>query len=489
MIDLGMSKKDKKEHQKELECLKKKFDLLRDGNLNVLQEEFSGLYDLISNLLTHEERLVLQSRKETSKHKNHARKSLDEILQIQDEVNTFRQSLVDSVELAGKNNTEVGVFLDKIQSISIDVTCKANEVTEKKTLIDTSMVELTTLLSGVDNLKARISAFEELALESEESFNKVGLIQTKVTKLHSDIKTLHNEINGYNEEQEGEVVHIAGLKEELEVSYKSIKSKLCTFDEELDEFKIEKIKAYDAIEEKWNAKFDEVGKKIKSLLPGAMTAGLSYAYKEKKDNEIIERKGAQKTFYIAVLGLTLISLIPFAFYNYMFFTLGKSAIELLESVPRVMMSILPLYIPAFWVAYSANKKSSLSKRLIEEYSHKEALSKTFEGLSTQIGLIDDEDASKDLATRLLYNLVDVSSENPGKLISDYNKSDHPIYDALDKSTLFTKSLDRISGIPGMETILTKINENKKNTLIARSYEASRSLTNESLGDEGATKNH
>jgi len=55
-----------------------------------------------------------------------------------------------------------------------------------------------------------------------------------------------------------------------------------------------------------------------------------------------------------------------------------------------------------WVAYSSNRKMNLSKRLSEEYSHKEVLSKTFEGLSTQINNISDEKISGDLRNKLLY---------------------------------------------------------------------------------------
>ena len=136
-------------------------------------------------------------------------------------------------------------------------------------------------------------------------------------------------------------------------------------------------------------------------------------------------------------------------------------------MPRLVLSILPLYIPVLWVAYSANRKMNLSKRLIEEYTHKEVLSKTFEGLARQIQNIEDSAISADLKTRLLYNILEVSSENPGKLISDYNKSDHPLMDALDKSVKLSNTIDRLKDIPGMSKLIsvlddkaTKIRENQ-----------------------------
>jgi hypothetical protein len=62
--------------------------------------------------------------------------------------------------------------------------------------------------------------------------------------------------------------------------------------------------------------------------------------------------------------------------------------------------------------------------LIEEYTHKGVLSKTFEGLATQIEELGDSETSNELRVKLLFNLLHVNSENPGKLISDYKTTDH-----------------------------------------------------------------
>lgn len=145
---------------------------------------------------------------------------------------------------------------------------------------------------------------------------------------------------------------------------------------------------------------------------------------------------------------------------------GKSLQEALLELPRLTLSIFPLYVPLLWLAYSTSKKIKLSKRLVEEYTHKEVLSKTFEGLSRQIDETDGE-LSQALRTKLLYNLLDTSSENPGKLISDYNNADHPVMDAIEKGAKLGEALEKLSKIPGVSKLADVLERQRANELLEK----------------------
>lgn len=190
---------------------------------------------------------------------------------------------------------------------------------------------------------------------------------------------------------------------------------------------------------------------------------MSAAYSKKKDDEIIDHKRLERWFSGSVAALIVVSMIPFAVSVYLLVT-GTSLEDTIIKMPRLVLAILPLYVPVLWLAYSFNRKMNLSKRLIEEYTHKEVLSKTFEGLSTQIQNIDDSAISADLKTRLLYNILEVSSENPGKLISNYDRSDHPLMDALDKSVKLNNSIKYLAKVPGMSKLIG-ILEKRANDLL------------------------
>lgn len=175
----------------------------------------------------------------------------------------------------------------------------------------------------------------------------------------------------------------------------------------------------------------------------------------------------KKQFHVGIGILILISLIPFSVSIYSIFQSTIYNVDALYAeinrLPKLVIAILPIYIPALWLSFYSNKQLNLSKRLIEEYTHKEVLSKTFEGLSTQIKEIDENSISNNLKIKLLYNLLQVSSENPGKLISNYKTSDHPIAEIIDQTAKLQDLIDKFENIPGMSKIV-KYLESKKEKL-------------------------
>lgn len=130
-----------------------------------------------------------------------------------------------------------------------------------------------------------------------------------------------------------------------------------------------------------------------------------------------------------------ISLIPFCVSVFLMIYENMTLKQVVLQLTNLVSPIIMLYIPPLWIAISTNKKINLSKRLIEEYTHKEVVTKTFEGLSKQIDGVKDPKVLSALRAKLLENILDISIENPGKLISDYNNSDHPI---LDRFSFFSK---------------------------------------------------
>lgn len=219
--------------------------------------------------------------------------------------------------------------------------------------------------------------------------------------------------------------------------------------------------------QRWNSEQESLSKKVQDLLPNALTAGLSSAFSEKKRSEEVEQKKHENAFRWSLGAMIVTSALP-VLVSYNLLSDENTLSEVIADYPRLVLSFLPLYIPTFWAAYSSGKKAKLAKRLVEEYSHKEVLSRTFEGLSRQIEAIDEPEVSKKLHEKLLFNFLDASAENPGKLITDYNQADHPLMDALAKSAALGDSLDKLGHIPLVGPILRAVETRTKERVAVQS---------------------
>ena len=275
-----------------------------------------------------------------------------------------------------------------------------------------------------------------------------------MTEKKDQIELLHREIQGHrSESSDGKELVIEGLKSKLQKSYEEIKQQIDSLEIDYKGIETNINKQFEVSQNSKQKTYEEIKKQIESLLPDALTAGLSHAYSKKREAEEKELINHQKKFNLAIFFLCCFSVIPIAISIFFLIQGDVTFIDVINKIPRIVSGILPLYFPVLWVAYSSSRKSNLSKRLIEEYSHKETLSKTFEGLSNQVENLGESSISKELKLKLLYNLLEVNSENPGKLIKDYNKTDHPIIDVLDKSIKLSNSVEALNKIPGLSKIV------------------------------------
>jgi hypothetical protein len=390
-----------------------------------------------------------------TKFKNQAASTKEEITKIFERVN----SDYNSVELQA---SIVKDHAEKVTEIFRSATLLSGKITESYDHV----IELDEHFENLDTIIEKIDSLEEQSKNITEIKDRTSQLLANAQKQHKEINDIHRKIFGYtyDDEETGTKQTVSGLRHELEKSYSEIKIKIDSTEDDIEnlsnkcnleikntiEQNDEKIKTKIS---QWQTEHDEILATIRSLLPGALTAGLSVAFSEKKNAELAEQNDLTKKFSGVIASLATISLIPVCVSLYFIPQGIEKAISLL---PQLVSAVLPVYFPVLWLAYSYNKRLNLSKRLVEEYTHKEVLSKTFEGLSSQIDSIDSKQISSELRIKLLYNLLNVSSENPGKLISDYNKSDHPILDVMEKSSKLSDAVESLAKIPGMSAIGTLI---------------------------------
>lgn len=285
--------------------------------------------------------------------------------------------------------------------------------------------------------------------ELQEKLDDFSSKYEDVNDKHSEISKLHSLLFGY-EKNDGEIVE--GKKQELEKVYNELEQKIVSTKADAESFESDYKQRVTEFLSSAQTEADALSGKVRGLLPDAMTAGLSAAYLANRRMEEDEQNTQLRTFKHCILGMMALALLPIVINLSLWLFCGKSFMDILAMLPREVMYILPIYVPLFWLAIFANKRVNLSKRLIEEYKHKEAVSKTYEGLSKQIDELGDDAASRELRTRLLYNTVMLSEKNPGELIKNFNRPDNPLLDVLNQGAKFSEAVAKLKQVPGFDGI-------------------------------------
>ena len=401
---------------------------------------------------------VKQASKDAAFFKNRAKERKEEIDKYFTDVQT---NLVKMQELTNENieskksiNAQLKAIEQKEKNLLTIQNNLQNTNTELQPLI-TNIKNSTTILNEITTLRNSVKEKQTEVLSTQQEIESLFELSSKQKV---EITKVRNQITGYvkKNSETGEETKIDGLKQELEQTFDELSETFNNTKSEIEEYQIDKTGEIDNFISDMKKKYNDLIAQIESLLPQAMTAGLSSAYQAKRESEEQEMQSAYKAFKSAIKWMVFISLVPISLTCYMFFGLNYEIQTIINDTPKIMSAVLALYAPVFWLAYSANKRMNLSKRLIEEYTYKESLSKTFEGLSKQIENIEDEKIAKDLKSRLLYSVVSMNSQNPGKLIKGYNKPDHPIMDIVNNSVKLTEFIQNLAQMPLIGKICSPI---------------------------------
>lgn len=418
---------------------------------------------------------------------------VEEILQALDEI---RKSVsTDALDISRQrdelsgNNAEILAAIEKSKSIYDEFLREKESVDESIENIYKDVESIRKILAGSEALSEQVETVAQLSLKAGDGFKNISGLLDGALKRKASLDELYKDIMGYEiKGEDGEIQVVEGLRSQLESSYEDVKEKVDNIETSVSGVVKEISESYtlsmgeqkDQFEKFISDSIDRVASvddELKALLPGSLAAGLSAAYEAKKDEEKIAQSSYSKQFGRAIVALVLISCIPFFIDAYLLVWRGKDIVDVIKDTPSLILSILPLYFPVLWYAFSTSKKLNLSKRLIEEYTHKAVLGRTFSGLSNQIVNLPHESAVKeDLRTRLLFNLLQVSSENPGKLITDYNKSDHPFMEALENSAKLSASVETLSKLPGFSAMAEKLARKKQGIVEVQSQQVSDGLS-------------
>lgn len=310
------------------------------------------------------------------------------------------------------------------------------------------------LLSEIEVKKAEIDKLEQellIGAEEEPSLkNRMESLENQTKAWHSKVSEFYLKLTKGNEEESSIILQIdeaksksldntEKTKQALDDSEKIIKE-LSSFNEEIfgkendqgerigglkSEIDLRKDEI-SQFQEQQETKYSTLIDEIESLLPGATSAGLATAYNKLKVSYDDPIKNTTRMFYGSLIGLLIVGVVLITDkvgWFYIDFIEIDEASKLLNNI----LVKLPITIPLIWLAVFASKRRSQNMRLQQEYAHKEALAKSYQGFKKQIeGLGDDKDDI--LLKQLLQAAIEGVSFNASGTLDGKHGDKVPIID-------------------------------------------------------------
>ena len=273
----------------------------------------------------------------------------------------------------------------------------------------------------MEDIQNRHKSIEELFTKSKSLVSEIQKFynntQTATSEIQSNKQTTTSatiEIQDCNTKSKQNVSEIeeqkqrsSSLMSELQKKASAINSLLSEVEkanEKSNNLVSEMQKQYDEnskIFEEKNKKLDQLTKKIENLLPGATTAGLASSYLEaQKEKNTVWLWAGFLGSLIALLGI--------------YFSILSPNISLLGILIRTITGM-----PLIWIAWYCQKSMSQTKRIKEEYNHKERIMKVFEGFSKQIDILTENnpEQNKEKKLALISVVIGAIQKNPSEILN------------------------------------------------------------------------
>ena len=268
------------------------------------------------------------------------------------------------------------------------------------------------LENGSDSIKSKVF---ETQSEAEEVAASIRTLLDESEKQIAFLQSFHKEVVGKKDDN-GQMV--GGLKAEITARQK-----------DLDDFKSKQQQRYEAL-----------NSQIEELLPGATSAGLAAAYRAMRKSFAKPIKQYSKLFYISV---TVLSLTAFLSTIDSFWT-ADSVVTFIDvtDYKNFLSNLahkLPIILPVFWLAIFASKRRSEALRLQQEYSHKEALAKSYQNFKDQVDSLQSE-KREELLEKLLAAAIDAVSSNASDTLDRKHGDSTPANEGLEKTVSLLEKL-------------------------------------------------
>ncbi len=383
-------------------------NFVKNKNFNKANDILDSVFNIIKPYILHKKRLGEPLVEVVKIYKNEIEKHLNELKQIENEEEKIKEVIEKIYEYENElfvDDEKKNSIKTRIETILSDIENKKDEIYKfyNELFVDENEESIETTITNF------VKEIENLKEKSKELKNEVEEILLNTQNSVKELRQFYVEIFGEIDEETNE--RKGGLKQEIEQRKK-----------ELESLK----KDYEQFKENQEKRYQELYKKIESLLPGAVSAGLAKAYQDKR-----EKFEGQTKFWSSVFIGSMIAL----FIGGFFIVLNFEKINTLKDTFLHLLKYLPLYGPAIWLAFYAGRRRNENMRLEQKYAHKEALAKSYISYKKQIEELQEKEKDE-LLTNLLKTSTYIIAEDPSYVLDKDNNERYPLMELFDKLNFF-----------------------------------------------------
>ncbi len=160
-------------------------------------------------------------------------------------------------------------------------------------------------------------------------------------------------------------------------------------------------------------------KTIEGLLPGATSAGLAYAFDQRRQTFLEPKRKWEKWFVGSVVAIVLIAAI-----SLLQVLLGK-ATPTWDEIVLLYLTRMPVVGPLVWLAIYASHEVALAKRMEEDYGYKSAIASTFLGFHQQMAEIGSAASSNVPLSKLCNDTLSTIASPPGRIYDKHKLTVSP----------------------------------------------------------------
>ena len=303
----------------------------------------------------------------------------------------------------------------------------------------------------IDAIFEKISQYSDKLFKDDEEDEEIESIETKISNMEAEaedrankIEAMHKKLTNWEDEDETVVECITALHESITDEISSAEEKLkalmnyytSIYGKKNEQGKFEgglkqeieaRRKALDEFNVEHGETIDSLEKRIERLLPGATSAALASAYKERKD-EAHENEILFSNRFIGCVGVWF--LLGGGLFIYASFFLG---LENWNVLLKNMLAALSVFVPLALLTGFFSKRRSEQHRLKQEYAHKEALATSYDSFKQQVdALAGDEKEKEVLLNHLMKTMIDAIGFNAAKTLDKKHGDDIPSKNLLQR---------------------------------------------------------